>query len=169
MERLHATGRLDIQSHGFWHRYIVEETPPEVIREELYAPIPILAEHFGVRPIALIWPGGNFTPLSVRMAREAGFQIAFTAFARGPLMFNWIPVGEEERAIDDPLMTLPRFWSPAAYWKLDQALQLSRSASLHALWSYHQEAHWFQAQCGGQLPPPRTALTGARKPTLWFR
>jgi peptidoglycan/xylan/chitin deacetylase (PgdA/CDA1 family) len=153
MEQLHASGRLDVQSHGFWHRYIVEETPEEVIREELFNPIPILEEHFGYRPSIFIWPGGNFTALSVEIAHEAGYKLAFTAYAHGPLMFNWIPQSEEERLVGDPLMTLPRFWSTTAWISLDETLLMGEEAESYALQHYSEEAEWFQINCGGELPP----------------
>jgi peptidoglycan/xylan/chitin deacetylase (PgdA/CDA1 family) len=154
MEGLYKTGRLDVQSHGYWHRYIVDETSEDIIREEIFKPIPIIEEHFGKPPIIFIWPGGNFTSQSVEIAHEAGYQLAFTAFAHGPLMFNWIPQTEEENLVGDPLMTLPRFWSVTAWMDLTETVEVGQKALLHALQSYPEEAEWFQANCGGELPPP---------------
>jgi len=154
MEDLYTSGRLDVQSHGYWHRYIVEETSEEVIREELFSPIPIIEEHFGKPPIIFIWPGGNFTSQSVELAHEAGYQLAFTAYARGPLMFNWIPQAEEESKIGDPLMTLPRFWSTTAWINLEQTIAVGQEALAQALEKYPEEAAWYRANCAGELPPP---------------
>jgi peptidoglycan/xylan/chitin deacetylase (PgdA/CDA1 family) len=155
MEGLVATsGRLDVQSHGYWHRYIVEETPEDIIREEIFNPIPIIEEHFGTKPIIFIWPGGNFTELSVELAHEAGYEVAFTAYARGPLMFNWVPQAAEEKIVGDPLMTLPRFWSVTAWTDLDETIEVGQEALAHALQQYPDEAAWYQANCGGELPPP---------------
>ena len=154
MEGLVATGRLDVQSHGYWHRYIVEEIPEDIIREELFKPIPIIEEHFGTTPIIFIWPGGNFTGQSVEIAREAGYKLAFTAYARGPLMFNWIPQSEEEKKVGDSLMTLPRFWSVTAWRDLDETLEVGKVSLAHALQQYPGEAAWYRVNCGGELPPP---------------
>ena len=153
MEYLAEPGRLDVQSHGYWHKYIVEETPEEIIIEEIYDPIPILEEHFGHRPIAFIWPGGNFTDRSIQVAHEAGYQLGFSAYAHGPYLFNWIPQSEEEIAIGDPLMTLPRYWSPTAWRNLDMAIQISAEARAFALAQYPLEAEWYQQSCGVALPP----------------
>ena len=62
MERMNATGRLDVQSHGYWHKYLTDETQEGVVRQEIVDPIDVLEEHFGDRPTAFVWPGGNFTP-----------------------------------------------------------------------------------------------------------
>lgn len=156
METLAESGRLDVQSHGYWHRYIVEETSEEFLIEEIFDPIPILKEHFGYRPIAIIWPGGNFTKQSVQIAHEAEFQIGFSAYAHGPLLFNWIPQSEAEMAIGDPIMTLPRYWSPMAWRNLDQTVEISANARTHAIEQYPLEAEWYRQSCGGELPPPPT-------------
>jgi peptidoglycan/xylan/chitin deacetylase (PgdA/CDA1 family) len=154
MEELASGGRLDVQSHGYWHRYIVEETPEEIIQEEIYNPIPIIEEHFGTPPIIFIWPGGNFTAKSVEIAHEADFELAFTAYPHGPLMFNWIPQSEEERKVGDPLMTLPRFWSTTAWLDLGETARISQEASQYAIQQYPAEAEWYRRNCGGELPLP---------------
>ncbi|MEW6717072.1 MAG: polysaccharide deacetylase family protein [Chloroflexota bacterium] len=152
MENLAATGYLDVQSHGYWHYYITETTPEETIREELFNPIPVLEAHFGTRPIAIIWPGGNFTQLAVRIAREAEYELGFSTHSRGPLMFNWIPLGEAERNIQDSLMVLPRFWSTSAILNLEQAANINQTAYSFALSNYQNEASWYRTYCGGELP-----------------
>jgi peptidoglycan/xylan/chitin deacetylase (PgdA/CDA1 family) len=154
METLAESARLDIQSHGYWHRYIVDETSDDIITEEIYGPIPFLEEHFGYRPIAFIWPGGNFTEKSIQIAHEAGYQIGFSAYAHGPLQFNWIPQTIEEIELGDPLMTLPRYWSPVAWRNLDEAVQMSSDSKAHALEQYPAEAEWYRKSCGDELPPP---------------
>jgi peptidoglycan/xylan/chitin deacetylase (PgdA/CDA1 family) len=154
MERLNATGRLDVQSHGNGTLYIVEQTPEEEIRHELLDPIPLIEEHFGKRPLAIVWPGGNFTPLAVAIAREGGYQLGFTAFSRGPVMFNWIPQGPEERAVADPLMTLPRFWSTDVTLSLQTGDKVGDAAQSAALENFPAEAEYYRTYCGGELTPP---------------
>jgi peptidoglycan/xylan/chitin deacetylase (PgdA/CDA1 family) len=154
MERLNATGRLDVQSHGYNHIYITDQTPEEQVRQEIFDPIRILEQHFGQRPTAFIWPGGNFTTQSVQLARQAGYQLGFTAFSRGPLMFNWIPQGAEERAVGDPLMTLPRFWSPDLTLSLDIGMRIGEAAQAEAMENYPEEAEYYSTYCAGELPQP---------------
>lgn len=152
IERLNESGYFDIQSHGLNHIYLSDYTPAQELRQEIFGSIPVLEEHFGKRPIAYIWPGGNYTPLGVEVAKEAGFQIGFTVHSRGPILFNWVPQGEQEQAIGEPLMLLPRFWSPAALLNLDQATQIGDAARAFAQANYAAEAAWYATQCGGQLP-----------------
>jgi Polysaccharide deacetylase len=152
MERMNATGRLDVQSHGYWHKYLTGETPDVTVRQEIVDPIAVLEEHFGNRPTAFVWPGGNFTLASVSVAREAGYRLGFTAYSRGPLLFNWVPLGEAEQAVGDPLMVLPRYWSTAALVNLDQAVEVAEQAARFALESYSAEAAWYAQACGGELP-----------------
>jgi peptidoglycan/xylan/chitin deacetylase (PgdA/CDA1 family) len=133
---------------------MTEETPEETMRQEIFDPIPVLEEHFGYRPVAYVWPGGNFTPKTIELAREAGFRIGFTAFSRGPVMFNWVPLGKPEALVTDPVMVLPRYWSTAAAVNLDQAAALGDEAEAFALANYPAEADWFRQTCGGELPPP---------------
>ncbi len=128
MEILAETGRLDVQSHGHDSSYIQDFTPIEEIERELSLPKKLIEEHFGTVPQAHIWSGGNFTKQSIILAREIGYEIGFSAFSRGPLMFNWIPLGEKEIAMDDPLMVLPRYWSTSLDLSLENALSISEEA-----------------------------------------
>ncbi|HKY84463.1 MAG TPA: polysaccharide deacetylase family protein [Anaerolineales bacterium] len=153
MENLAEGGRLDVQSHGLRHHYIVEGMPEDEIREEIAGSIPILEQHFGARPLAFVWPGGNFTPLSAQIAREEGYRLGFTAFSRGPLLFNWIPLGETERTIGDPLMVLPRAWSPSAIVNLQQAARIGDEAARQAQDDRTTEAQWYSSNCAAELPP----------------
>jgi peptidoglycan/xylan/chitin deacetylase (PgdA/CDA1 family) len=153
MEAMNATGHLDVQSHGYHHRYIVSDTPEEVVRQELSDPMPILERHFGQKPVAFVWPGGNFTAAAVAVARQAGYRIGFTAFSRGPFMYNWIPLGEPEREAGDPLMVLPRFWAkPGLAEHLEVAADLGEAAAALAAESYSREAAYYRAHCEGALP-----------------
>lgn len=152
LESLNSTGRLDVQAHGFLHNgstYFTEQTPPEIIDQEVYNPIPLITEHFGKRPTAFIWPGGNFTTASIKVVHEAGYKLGFTAFSRGPLMFNWIPLGEPEIAVNDPLMVLPRYWSTNMYASLDEAVEISSQASTFAMNNRVTEYRWYDAFCPG--------------------
>ncbi len=154
MERLAGGGRLDVQSHGFQHRYISDGFTEDEIRTEVAASIPILESHFGYRPIAFVWPGGSFTAASVAIAREEGYQLGFTAYSRGPILFNWVPQGPEEQTIEDPVMLLPRAWSPSAVINLEQAARIGEAAAAEAADARPAEQAWYRANCGGDLPSP---------------
>jgi len=147
MEGLAEDGRLDVQSHGHNHIYIQDYTSLDEIEEEIYRPIEVIQEHFGTLPEAIIWPGGNFTQRSVEIAREAGFEVGFTVYSRGPLLFDWIPLGEQEMAVGDPLMVLPRFWATAADVALRDALEISEAAREAALAVKSDELTYYEMYC----------------------
>lgn len=142
-----ATGRVEVQSHGHNHVYLQSYTSQEVMEEEIYRPVEVIQERFGTTPQALIWPGGNFTPESIAMAHEAGFEVGFTVYSRGPLMYNRIPLGEPEQAMDDPLMVLPRAWSSAADVALNNALQISEAIAAQAEEVRQQEELYYDLYC----------------------
>ncbi len=148
--QLNVDGRLDLQAHGFFHNgetYFTELTPIEVVEQELYDPIPVIEEQAGRRPQAFIWPGGNFTPVSVQMAREAGYEVGFTVYSRGPLMYNWIPLGTAEAKMNDPLMVLPRIWSNSATIYLEKAVEISNAAQEFAQHNRENEYLWYENYC----------------------
>ena len=153
IERINDTGYFDVQSHGLNHIYLKESMSEETVRKEIEGSIPILKKHFGNTPIAYIWPGGNYTPFGVQVAHDAGFELGFTIWARGPLQFNWIPQGEDERSYNDPLMLLPRFWDTAAVLNLEQTAEIGDAAQEFAKDNYASEAAWFSQNCGSELPP----------------
>jgi hypothetical protein len=162
LENLASSGRLDVQAHGWLHNgstYIQDSTPEDVIRSEIFKPIPVLQKHFGYRPTAFIWPGGDYNDLGVQIAREAGYKLGFTANSRGPLLFNWIPLGTEEQDVHDPLMVLPRFWSKDAGLALDLGVKAGQEAGAYAQKNYSKEAKWYRSACGGELPPLPTPTT----------
>lgn len=147
MEQMAATGLLDVQSHGYNHVYIQSYTPEDVIREEMNKPKELIEAHFGTIPSAFIWPGGNFTQAAVDLAEEAGMNLGFSAYSRGPLMFNTIPLGEDERQIRTPLMVLPRFWSTAAFDALDEGIRVSEAAKAEAELYQESQIHWLNLFC----------------------
>lgn len=154
IERLNDTGAFDMQMHGLNHIPIVEGLSEDFVRAEIGGGIPIMREHFGQSPIAYIWPGGNYTALGVEVAEDEGFDLGFTIHSRGPIQFNWIPQGEQEReASDNPLLLLPRFWDTAATVNLEQTAAIGDSAQQFARENHSAEAEWFAQNCRGSLPP----------------
>jgi hypothetical protein len=155
-EALAATGRVEFQAHGFEHNLTIRpSSSAEYVHNEIYGPMPVLEKHFGRRPTAFVWPGGNFTSPAAQLVREAGYRLAFTFSARGPLMFNWIPLGEKEREVGDPLMVLPREWGyPGLVNQLQKAADIGQAAHEFALDNYSTEAAYYRSACGGELPEP---------------
>ncbi len=150
MESLIATGRYDVQNHGYSHAYIQEYMSNDEIKFEIIDPIAVFQQHFRQTPIAHIWAGGNFIPRALTIARDAGYKLGFTAYSRGPLMFNWIPLGADEMRMNDPLMVLPRYWSTATDHALNNALKISEEAKAHAEAVREDELLWMTLFCGNQ-------------------
>ncbi len=150
-----TSGRLDVQAHGYRHQYMIDSTPMDTIREEIIGPISVLEQRFGQRPLAFIWPGGNYTAATVRTARQAGYKLGFTVHSRGPLMYNWIPQGGPERAIKDPLLLLPRYWGyPGMLTQLGEAAAIGEQARKNAQAVHQDEAAYYRSNCGGELAAP---------------
>ncbi len=155
LEVWQSEGVVDVQSHGLEHRYLTESTPDDVIREELSGSLGAFHNHLGIKPVAYVWPGGNYSSRALELAREAGYRVAFTVNSRGPLMYNWIPLFEREIELGDPLMLLPRYWaSPSLPEQLRNAAAIGENAARKALEDYRQDALYYQVHCGCELPPP---------------
>jgi hypothetical protein len=153
------SGRLDVQSHGYSGQlYMTEQTSLEAAQAEIWDSTSVLEAAFGQRPLAFIWPGGNFSAAAVQVAREGGYRLGFTAFSRGPLLFNWVPLGELERAVADPLMLLPRAWSNSVNVNLNQAVQISDQAVQFARENFSIEAAFYRTYCNSELPPVESIL-----------
>jgi hypothetical protein len=163
-------GWVDYQAHGVDHSIPLYDyksgdvitskvfgTLPaeEFLYREISDPINIYMERFGKRPDALIWPMGFFGIQAVEIARAVDYKLGFTVYERGPIMFDWVPLGPEERAVNDPLMVLPRYWSFAAAYRLDDVIQTSDEAKAFADQNRQQELDWYRVYCPGYpaLPP----------------
>ena len=141
------TSYVEVQPHGHNHVYIQDYTPLDVVEQEIYHPMEVIQDHFGTSSLAFIWPGGNFTAEAVQMASKAGYEIGFTVYSRGPLMYNWIPLGEPERDMGNPLMVLPRYWSYGADNALNHALTFSAAAEEQAAALRDQELLYYSLFC----------------------
>ena len=143
-------GIVDFQAHGVIHNTPMDsQVTEEYIIGEIFGPIAPIREHFGKKPVAFIWPRGLFTPQAVKIAAEAEYQIGFTAYPRGPLLFNWIPLGADEKKAGNPLMVLPRFWSTTAIAALNEALQISQSAQAFYQEQKAENMAYYSRFCSG--------------------
>jgi hypothetical protein len=174
--RLQSEGWVDHQAHGLIHNINISEFKPGTVittsqygtvtgeqftRNELEGSMKAITETFGKAPIAYIWPGGNFSQLGVKIAREVGYQLGFTVNPRGPLMHNWVPLGDAidpnrpvflaEGYINDPLMVLPRYWDKDAGAHLDTVRQIGKQAAEEAQKSRSVELEYYDIVCKPKL------------------
>jgi len=164
MEAYYSTGLLDVQSHGYIHNIpINNEVSQFYMHSELEKPIPILEQHFGKKPIAVIWPGGGFTQRATEIARAAGYRLGFTINPRGPVMFNWVPLQDfddprrpsyiTDGTIGDPLMVLPRYWDTDAVIHLDEVIQIGQEAAAYAEANKATELAYYDIVCAPDYGP----------------
>jgi peptidoglycan/xylan/chitin deacetylase (PgdA/CDA1 family) len=168
MAALIKAGWVDVQAHGVVHNIPIGESSSEdYIHSELYGSIAFIQQHFGKTPIAYIWPGGGFTPHAAAVARQAGYQLGFTVNPRGPIMYNWIPLGDNvdlryptylpEGPVNDPLMVLPRYWDTDAYAHIDEVRNMGKQAAAYALQNKATELEYYDIVCKsvtGDIPTP---------------
>jgi hypothetical protein len=163
-EVLNAEGWVDYQAHG-----VVHNTPmwPGVsdafITGELQGSIDAFKLHFNKVPIAIFWPGGGFSARSVEIARQLGYRLGFTFSPRGPLMFNWVPLGDKitpvhggwqpEGPINDPLMVLPRYWDTDALIHMDDVVKISQDAAVYAEQNKATELDYYDIVCSPTYGP----------------
>ena len=165
-EELNSEGWVDYQAHGYIHNIpIGPDSSEEYILGELQKPIDIFMQHFNKKPIAIIWPGGGFTPHAANVARRLGYRLGFTVNPRGPLMYNWVPLGDEstpvhpgwipEGPVDDPLMVLPRYWDTDAIIHIPQVIQIGQEATAYAQANKSTELEYYDIVCSasyGAIP-----------------
>jgi peptidoglycan/xylan/chitin deacetylase (PgdA/CDA1 family) len=150
LEALIAAGHFDLQAHGFLHNdytYIYPTTPEETLLQEIFKPVDVIEAHSGKKPVAFIWPGGDYTKHAVDLASEAGYRLGFTVRNRGPVMFNWVPQGSDEKPMNYPLLVLPRAWSRDVLYSLDQAVTISAEAQAFAEVQREKEINWYGQYC----------------------
>ena len=164
-EKLNTEGWVDYEAHGVVHNSPMWPGVSDAyILGELQGSIDAFKLHFNKVPIAIIWPGGGFSPRSVEVARQLGYRLGFTTNARGPLMFDWIPLGDQispvhgsawqpEGPINDPLMVLPRYWDTDAFRHLDDIVKISDDAAAYAEQNKTTEQEYYDIVCAPTLGP----------------
>ena len=74
--------------------HITQYTPLDVVELEINNPIEVIQDHFGNSPLAFVWPGGNFTAQAAADGLwMPAMRLVLLSYSRGPLMYNWIPLG----------------------------------------------------------------------------
>jgi hypothetical protein len=165
-EEVVKAGWVDVQAHGVIHNInIGEYSTDEFIHTELYGSIEAIVKHYGKAPIAFIWPGGGFSKKAAAMANEAGYRVGFTTNPRGPVMYNWVPQAEKEDPnhpnwlpeipAANPLMTLPRYWSIDAAYRIDDVITIGDDAAAEAAKNKASELVYYDVMCKsrtGEIP-----------------
>ena len=161
---LAGEGWVDYQAHGVVHNInIVPGSTDDFILSELQGSIDNLQTYFGKTPIAYIWPGGGFTPRGAQLAREVGYRVGFTVNPRGPIMYNWVPQADAadpqrpyaipEGPVNDPLLTLPRYWPTQVLAELDTIRVMGNEAAAYAEQNKATELEYYDIVCAPTYGP----------------
>lgn len=159
---LAAEGWVDYQSHGFIHNEnMTDSSTDEFLKQELQGSKETLQKYFNKTPIAIIWPGGNFGIRPVQKAREYGYRIGFTINPRGPIMYNWVPLADQqdparpvylpEGYVNDPRMVLPRYWPSQVRSELDKIRNIGNDAAAYAEQNKATELEYYDIMCAPTL------------------
>jgi len=161
---LENEGWVDHQAHGFIHNIpIGPDSSEEYILGELQKPIAVFQENFHKVPIAVIWPGGGFTPHAAEIAHQLGYRLGFTTNPRGPVMYNWVPLADKvdpertswlpEGPVNDPPMVLPRYWDTDAIGHISQVIQVGQEAAAYAAQNKAVEMEYYDIACAAKYGP----------------
>jgi hypothetical protein len=165
---LEKEGWVDHQAQGVIPgTFLSDDSSKTVISRELKGSITAFADRYAKNPIAIIWPGGGFGMRPAEAARQLGYQLGFTSNARGPVMYNWVPLADEfdparptylpEGYIHDPLMTLPRYSQDQVLDAIDQVRVTGNEAAEYAKTSKAAEFEYYKVVCEpiyGKMPTP---------------
>jgi hypothetical protein len=165
---LEIEGSVDHQPSGvMFGTSLSDDSSADLINQELQGSIDAFTERFGKNPLAFIWQGGGFGQSPVETARKLKYQLGFTSNSRGPVMYNWVPLADKldparpvfipEGKIEDPLMTLPRYWPSEALLEIDDVRAISKQAIAYAEANKKTEMGYYDIVCAptyGQIPTP---------------
>jgi hypothetical protein len=157
-------GWVDHQVYGVTFSPTAVHLTDDYLREQIQKPIAVFQERFHKTPIAIIWPNG-FGVRPAQIARESGYRLGFTFNPRGPVMFNWVPLADAadsfrpsyqpEGPVNDPLMTLPRYWPYQVHTVLDSVRILGQESADYAQQNKVTELEYYDVVCSskyGSIP-----------------
>lgn len=165
---LSAEGWVDYQAHGYIHNIpIGESSPDDFITSEMGGVITTLQKYMNKTPVGYIWPGGGFSKRAVEIGPTLGYKLGFTVNPRGPVMYNWIPQADTVNASNpyaipetpagNPLMTIPRYWSPEAVNNIDAVRAMGEEAAAYAEQNKAVELEYYDIVCAPTYGPIPTA------------
>ena len=161
---LEQEGWVDHQAHGVVHNIPMSDgSADEFLTGELQGSITNIQEYFKKTPMAIIWPGGGFGVRPVQFARKFGYRLGFTVNPRGPVMYNWVPLADQqdpgqplyipEGPVNDPRMVLPRYWPSQVLPSLDSVRIMGEEAAALAQQDRATEMSYYNIVCAGTYGP----------------
>jgi hypothetical protein len=99
----------------------------------------------------------------VQFARKYGYRLGFTVNPRGPIMYNWVPLADQqdpgnalaipEGSVNDPRMVLPRYWPSQVLQNLDGIRLTGEQAAGYAEQNKATELEYYEIVCAPSLGP----------------
>lgn len=165
---LEYEGFIDHQARGITpNARLTDDSAKVIIARELQGSLTGFADQFGKTPTAILWPNGGFGMRPIEAARQLRFKLGFTNNLRGPIMYNWVPLGDAvdperpglipEGLINDPPMTLPVFSPTEALAAIDAARAIGKAAGEYASSNKEAEYKYYEVVCEeeyGPMPTP---------------
>lgn len=160
---LEKEGWVDHQVYGLAINPSVSENLSDAyFTDQFQKQISIFQQHFNKLPIAIVWPT-EFSIRPVQAARKLGYRMGFTSNARGPVMFNWVPLSDSsdnmrpsyapEASVNDPLMTLPRYNPFQVRDALDTVRVIGKQAAVFADQNKALELKYYDIVCAPSYGP----------------
>lgn len=157
-------GFVDHQAQGvFEDTKLSDESAKNIIARELQGSWTGFASTYEKNPLVIIWPNGGFGFRPVEAARQLRFKMGFTQNARGPIMYNWVPLAHEvdperpefipEGFIDDAIMTLPTYSAKDAIFAIDTVRIIGEEATVYAQANKEAEFEYYENVCYPEYPP----------------
>lgn len=157
-------GFVDHQAQGvFATAKLSDESAKNVIARELQGSWTGFANVYGKNPLAIIWPNGGFGFRPIEAARQLRFKMGFTLNARGPIMYNWVPLADvydvqrpnfiPEGSINDPLMTLPTYSPQEAFNAIDAVRIIGKDATAYEQTNKEAEFEYYEMVCEPEYSP----------------
>ena len=165
---LEREGFIDHQASGVTPgTTLSDDSAKVIIARELQGSLTGFADQFGKKPTAIVWRNGGFGMRPIEAARQLRFKLGFTANTRGPIMYNWVPLGDTddperpdmipEGLIDEPLMTLPTYTPNEALSAIDTVRAIGKAAAGYASSNMDAEHKYYEVVCEeeyGPMPTP---------------
>ncbi len=159
---LENEGWVDHQVYGITTDSRTDALSVQYFTDELQKALTVFKAHFAKTPLAIVWPSG-LQLNAMQAARQLGYRLGFTPNARGPLMFNWIPLADKtdtlrpsyipEGPLGDPLMTLPRYWPYQVHDALDVVRVTGKEAAAYAEQNKASELEYYDIVCAPTYGP----------------
>ncbi len=159
---LEREGWVDHQGYGPSIPPTGNKPNEEYLAQRMQLSLDAFRQHFQKLPTAIVWPAG-LDQGAIETARKLGYRLGFTFNARGPVMYNWVPLADArdprrpsyvvDGPMGDPLMTLPRYWPTQVRDAIDPVRLLGQEAADFAEQNRATELQYYNIICEPELGP----------------